>query len=70
MEKSNKINNLRNNDKKRNNTKLHYTDEMKEYILDLWFEGTSEHVIERLIDKKIRQMRWRFKQENNVQKSA
>ena len=70
MEKSNKINNLRNNNKKRNNTKIHYTDEMKEYILDLWFEGTSEHVIERLIDKKIRQMRWRNKQENNVQKSA
>ena len=70
MEKSNKINNLRNNNKKRGNTKIHYSDELKEYILELWFEGTSEHVIERLVDKKIRQMRWQKKQEKNMQKSA
>jgi len=70
MEKSNNINNLRNNNKKRSNTKLHYTDELKEYILDLWFSGTSEHVIDRLIDKKVRQMRWEKRQEKNTQKSA
>ncbi len=60
MEKSNKNNNLR----KRPN--MHHNEELKEYVVDLWMSGRSAHVIDRLVEKKIRQMRW----ERHQQKSA
>ena len=60
MKKSNEINNLR----KRNN--IHHNEDLKQYVMDLWMSGTREHVIEKLIDKKIREMR----RERNMQKSA
>mgnify|MGYP001364104540 FL=1 len=60
MRKSNENNHLR----KRNN--IHHNEELKQYVMDLWMSGTREHVIEKLIDKKIREMR----RERNMQKSA
>ena len=60
MKKSNENNHLR----KRNN--IHHNEELKQYVMDLWMSGTREHVIEKLIDKKIREMR----RERNMQKSA
>ena len=60
MKKSNEINNLR----KRSN--IHHTEEMKQYVIDLWMEGTREHIIDRLVEKKAREMRCKYK----MQKSA
>ena len=60
MEKSNKINNLR----KRNN--MHHTEELREYVIDLWMSGRSAHVIDRLVERKIRQMRWERKQQKSA----
>ena len=60
MKKSNNINNLR----KRSN--IHHTEEMKQYVMDLWMEGTREHVIDKLVEKKAREMRFR----NKLKKSA
>lgn len=31
----------------------HLNIEMKEYVMDLWMKGTSPHVINRLIQKKL-----------------
>ena len=54
MEKSNENNNLRISNRQRRN--LHRTDEMKEFIMDLWMSGTRAHVIERLVEKKLYEM--------------
>jgi hypothetical protein len=59
-EKSNDINGLR----KRNN--VHNNNDMKEYVVDLWMQGTSAHVIERMVRSKINQ-RWR---NNKAKQSA
>ncbi len=64
MKKSNEINHLRITNRQRRN--LHRTDEMKSYIMDLWMSGTRSHVIERLVEKKIREMA----EEKKLQKSA
>ena len=60
MKKSNENNNLR----KRSN--IHHNEELKQYVMDLWMSWTREHVIEKLVDRKIREMR----RERNMQKSA
>ena len=60
MEMSNENNNLR----KRSN--IHHNEELKQYVMDLWMSGTREHVIEKLVERKIREMR----RERNMQKSA
>ena len=54
MEKSNENNNLRISNRQRRN--LHRTDEMKEFIMELWMSGTRAHVIERLVEKKLYEM--------------
>ena len=64
MKKSNEINNLRITYRQRRN--LHRTDEMKNYIMDLWMSGTRAHVIERLVERKIHEMA----REKKLQKSA
>ena len=64
MKKSNEINHLRITNRQRRN--LHRTDEMKNYIMDLWMSGTRSHIIERLVEKKIREMA----EEKKLQKSA
>jgi len=60
MRMSNENNHLR----KRSN--IHHNEELKQYIMELWMSGTREHVIEKLIERKIREMR----RERNMQKSA
>lgn len=60
MRKSNENNHLR----KRSN--IHHNEELKRYVMELWMSGTREHVIEKLIERKIREMR----RERNMQKSA
>ena len=64
MKKSNEINNLRITYRQRRN--LHRTDEMKNYIMDLWMSGTRAHVIERRVERKIHEMA----REKKLQKSA
>ena len=54
MEKSNENNNLRITNRQRRS--LHRTDEMKEYIMELWMSGTRTHVIDRLVEKKLHEM--------------
>ena len=60
MKKSNNINTLR------TRSNIHHTEEMKQYVMDLWMEGTREHVIDKLVEKKAREMRFR----NKLKKSA
>ena len=60
MKKSNENNHLR----KRFN--IHHNTDLKQYVMDLWMSGTREHIIEKLVDKKVRAMR----RERNMQKSA
>ena len=64
MKKSNENNNLRFSNRQRRNA--HRSDEMKEYVMDLWMSGTRPHVIERLVEKRLREMIG----EKNYQKSA
>ena len=64
MKKSNEINNLRIPYRQRRSA--HRTDEMKEYVMDLWMSGTRPHVIERLVEKKLYEMLG----ERTTQKSA
>tara|TARA_E500000331_G_C16701390_1_gene474096 strand:+ start:320 stop:532 length:213 start_codon:yes stop_codon:yes gene_type:complete len=60
VKKSNNNNNLR------KRSTIHHTEELKNYIMELWMQGTSVHVLERLIERKVREMRWQKK----MQKSA
>ena len=66
MKKANNNNNLRTiND--------HYTEEMRDYVMDLWMQGRSKHVIERLICKKLSERyheRVARRAEKKAQKSA
>lgn len=54
MKKSNEINNLRITNRQRRNA--HMTDEMKEYVMDLWMSGTRPHIIEQLVERKLYEM--------------
>ena len=60
MKKSNENNNLR------KRSSIHHNADLKQYVMDLWMSGTREHIIEKLVEKKVREMR-RLK---NMQKSA
>ena len=35
------------------NANPHMDPEMKEYVMQLWFDGVSEHVIERMVQRRI-----------------
>ena len=58
MEKSNENNNLR-----KRGRNVHYNEDLKEYIMELWMSGTSEHVIDKLEVLRTRR-------EKNMQKNA
>ena len=45
----------------------HMDPEMREYVVQLWFDGISEHVIERLVRKRLAERRAAAKKD---QKSA
>ena len=33
----------------------HFNPELRDYVMDLWMNGTSVHVIERIVRKKMRE---------------
>ncbi len=35
----------------------HLDPEMREYVMQLWFDGVSEHVIERMVRQRIYELR-------------
>ena len=60
MKKSNENNHLR------KRSSIHHNEELKQYVMELWMSGTREHVIEKLVERKIREMC----RSRNMQKSA
>lgn len=64
MEMSNENNNLR-----KRGRNVHYNEDLKEYIMELWMSGTSEHVIDKLVQRRVREV-LRERREKNAQKSA
>ncbi len=48
---------------------IHNTEDMKEFVMDLWMKGTSTHVIERMTRSKVDQV-YRDRREKRKQKNA
>ena len=64
MEMSNENNNLR-----KRGRNVHYNEDLKEYIMELWMSGTSEHVIDKLVQRRVREV-LKARREKKAQKSA
>ena len=58
-------------DKKFNSPRknVHNTEDMKEFVMDLWMKGTSTHVIERMTRSRVDQV-YRDRREKRMQKNA
>jgi hypothetical protein len=52
--------------KDNNKRNPHYNPALRDYVIDLWLKGTSEHVIDRLVRKKIRDVFSFKKSDKNV----
>jgi hypothetical protein len=59
-------------DKKSDNNRFnpHFNPGMRDYVLDLWMKGCSQHVIDRLIRKKLDTRRPRRQQGDNIEKNC
>lgn len=48
----------------------HFNPGMRDYVLDLWMQGCSPHVIDRLIRKRLSNSRSRRERGDNIEKNC
>jgi len=48
----------------------HFNPDMRDYVVDLWMQGCSPHVINRLIRKKLDARRPHRRQGDNIEKNC